>query len=80
MSDENTTTLDESLISLMNSMIKVGMSAVPDGVQPEISSLVEQALGRGALWLVRQIKPEQIKVLVEANADATAEIDWGEEK
>jgi len=80
MSDENTTTLDESLISLMNNMIKVGMSAVPSGVQPEISSLVEQALGRGALWLVRQIKPEQIKVLVEANADATAEIDWGEGK
>jgi hypothetical protein len=78
MPDENTTTLDESLISLMNNMIKIGMSAVPDGVQPEISSLVEQALARGALWLVRQIKPEQIKVLVEANADATAEIDWGE--
>tara|TARA_R110000824_G_scaffold36951_10_gene114135 strand:+ start:130 stop:369 length:240 start_codon:yes stop_codon:yes gene_type:complete len=78
MPDENTTTLDESLISLMNNMIKVGMGEVPAGAPPEISNLVELALGRGALWLVRQIKPEQIKVLVKANADAKAEIDWGE--
>ena len=57
MPDENTTTLDESLISLMNNMIKVGMGEVPAGAPPEISNLVE---------------------LVKANADAKAEIDWGE--
>jgi hypothetical protein len=78
MSDDASTLLDESLIKLMDAMIKVGLSSVPEGVQPEITSLVEQALARGALWLVRQIKPDQIKVLVEAKADATAEIDWGE--
>ena len=78
MSDENTTTLDEGLIKLLDACIKVGRSAVPSGVQPEIRSLAEQALARGALWLVRQIKPDQVRVLVEAKGKATAEIDWGE--
>ena len=55
------------------------MSAIPITVPAEIRSLAEQAVARAMMWVVRQIKPDQIKVLVEAKADATAKIDWGEE-
>ena len=72
------TTLDANLIALMDAGIKVGMSAIPIQVSPEIRSIAEQAVSRAVLWLARQIKPDQIKVLVEAKADASAEIDWGE--
>ena len=78
MSDEQTT-LDADLIALMDAGIAIGLSGIPDSATPEIRSLAEQAVARAMLWVVRQIKPEQIKVLVEAKADATAEIDWGEE-
>jgi hypothetical protein len=77
MSDDKTT-LDANLIALMDAGIKVGMSAIPIQVSPEIRSIAEQAVSRAVLWLARQIKPDQIKVLVEAKADASAEIDWGE--
>jgi hypothetical protein len=78
MSDEQTT-LDADLIALMDAGIKIGMSAIPIQVSPEVRSIAEQAVSRAVLWLARQIRPDQIKVLVEAKADATAEIDWGEE-
>ena len=77
MSDDKTT-LNSDLVSLMDAGIKIGMSAIPIQVSPEIRSSAEQAVSRAVLWLARQIKPDQIKVLVEAKADATAEIDWGE--
>ena len=73
------TTLDSNLVSLLDAGIKVGMSAIPIQVSPEVRSIAEQAVSRAVLWLARQIKPDQIKVLVEAKAGATAEIDWGEE-
>ena len=79
MSDEQTT-LDADLIALMDAGIKIGMSAIPIQVSPEVRSIAEQAVSRAVLWLARQIRPDQIKVLVEAKADATAEIDWGEGK
>ena len=78
MSDDKTT-LDSTLITLMDAGITVGMSAIPVTVPPEVRSLAEQAVARAMLWVVRQIKPDQIRVLVEAEASATAEIDWGEE-
>jgi hypothetical protein len=78
MSDGQTT-LDADLIALMDAGIKIGMSAIPIQVSPEVRSIAEQAVSRAVLWLARQIRPDQIKVLVEAKADATAEIDWGEE-
>ena len=62
----------------MDAGITVGMSAIPVSVSPEIRSLAEQAVARAMLWVVRQIKPDQIRVLVEAKGSATAEIDWGE--
>ena len=77
MSDDKTT-LDADLIALMDAGIKIGMSAIPIQVSPEVRSIAEQAVSRAVLWLARQIKPDQIKVLVEAKADASAEIDWGE--
>ncbi len=78
MSDDKTT-LDDALITLLDAGITVGMSAMPVTVPKEIRSLAEQAVARAMMWVVRQIKPDQIKVLVEAKADATAKIDWGEE-
>ena len=72
------TTLDANRIALLDAGIKVGMSAIPIQVSPEVRSIAEQAVSRAVLWLARQIKPDQIKVLVEAKADASAEIDWGE--
>ena len=78
MSDDKTT-LDVDLIALMDAGIKIGMSAIPIQVSPEVRSIAEQAVSRAVLWLARQIRPDQIKVLVEAKADASAEIDWGEE-
>lgn len=77
MSDDKTT-LDDALITLMDAGIAIGVSAIPVTVPPEVRSLAEQAVARAMLWVVRQIKPDQIRVLVEAKADATAEIDWGE--
>lgn len=78
MSDDKTT-LDADLIALLDAGIKVGMSAIPIQVSPEVRSIAEQAVSRAVLWLARQVKPDQIKVLVEAKADSSAEIDWGEE-
>ena len=74
------TTLNSDLVSLLDAGIKVGMSAIPIQVSPEVRSIAEQAVSRAVLWLARQIRPDQIKVLVETKADATAEIDWGESK
>jgi len=81
MSDDKTTariTLDDNLVTLLDAGIAVGMSALPVTVPKEIRSLAEQAVARAMLWLVRQVKPEHVKVLVEDNVSATAEIDWGE--
>jgi len=77
MSDDKTT-LDDTLITLMDAGIAIGMSAIPMSVPPEVRSLAEQAVARAMMWVVRQVKPDQIKVLVDEKASATAEIDWGE--
>mgnify|MGYP003113773962 FL=1 len=77
MSDDKTT-LDDSLVTLLDAGVAVGMSAIPITVPAEIRSLAQQAVARAMLWVVRQIEPEQLKVLVEDGAKATAEIDWGE--
>tara|TARA_R100000781_G_scaffold98430_2_gene62111 strand:+ start:408 stop:641 length:234 start_codon:yes stop_codon:yes gene_type:complete len=77
MSDDKTT-LDDALITLLDAGVAVGMSAIPITVPTEIRSLAQQAVARAMLWVVRQVEPEQLKVLVEDGAKATAEIDWGE--
>ena len=75
---DDKTTLDDALITLMDAGIAIGMSAIPVSVPPEVRSLAEQAVARAMLWVVRQVKPDQIKVLVDDKATAPAEIDWGE--
>ena len=77
MSDDKTT-LDDALITLLDAGVAVGMSAIPITVPTEIRSLAQQAVARAMLWVVRQVEPGQLKVLVEDGAKATAEIDWGE--
>jgi len=78
MSDDKTT-LDDALITLLDAGVAVGMSAIPITVPTEIRSLAQQAVARAMLWVVRQVEPDQLKVIVDSKADATAEIDWGEE-
>jgi hypothetical protein len=78
MSDDKTT-LDDSLVTLLDAGVAVGMSAIPITVPAEIRSLAQQAVARAMLWVVRQVEPDQLKVIVDSKADATAEIDWGEE-
>ena len=78
MSDDKTT-LDDALITLLDAGIAVGMSAIPITVPAEIRSLAEQAVARAMLWIVRQVEPDQLKVLVKDSAKATAEIDWGKD-
>ena len=78
MSDDKTT-LDDALVTLLDAGIAVGMSAIPITVPTEIRSITEQAVARALLWVVRQVEPSQLKVVVENQAKATAEINWGEE-
>ena len=78
MSDDKTT-LDDSLGTLLDAGVAVGMSAIPITVPAEIRSLAQQAVARAMLWVVRQVEPDQLKVIVDSKADATAEIDWGED-
>ena len=75
---DDKTTLDDALITLMDAGIAIGMSAIPVSVPPEVRSLAEQAVARAMLWVMRQVKPDQIKVRGDEKASATAEIDWGE--
>jgi len=78
MSDDKTT-LDDALITLLDAGVAVGMSAIPITVPTEIRSLAQQAVARAMLWVVRQVEPDQLKVLVKDGAKAKAEIEWGEE-
>ena len=78
MSDDKTT-LDDALITLLDAGIAGGMSAIPITVPAEIRSLAQQAVARAMLWVVRQVEPDQLKVLVKDSAKAKAEIEWGEE-
>mgnify|MGYP003116159978 CR=1 FL=1 len=78
MSEEKTL-LDDALVRMLDAGTAVGMSAIPVTVPPEIKSLAQAAVARALLWVVRQIEPDQLKVVVENQAKATAEIDWGED-
>jgi len=72
--------IEETAAELLKAVIGFGMGAVPKTVPDEYRALAEAAIKRGAVWLLRQLKPEAIKVLLEDTAKASAEIDWGEEK
>jgi len=76
---DDKTNIDERFIALLDAGIKIGMSNVPSSVPSEIRNLAEQAVARAMMWVIRQIEPSQIRVLVDKNASATAEIDWGNE-
>jgi hypothetical protein len=71
--------LDDALVTLLDAGTAVGMSAIPITVPAEIKSLAQAALSRGLLWLVRQIEPSQLKVIVENGAKASIEIKWDED-
>ncbi len=71
--------IEEGAAELLKAVIGFGMGAVPKDVPEEYRLLAEAAIKRGAVWLLRQLKPEAIKVLLEDTAEATAEIDWGQD-
>lgn len=71
--------VEDTAAALLSAVISFGMDAVPEDVPEEYRLLAEAAIKRGAVWLLRQLKPEAVKVLLEDTAEATAEIDWGQD-
>ena len=70
--------LDPKLSALLLAGIKVGISALPDGVDPKFKTAAETCLFRGLEWTLRQIEPSNVIVEVENDASATAEIKWSD--
>ena len=71
--------IEETAAELLKAVIGFGMTAVPADVPDEYKALAEAAQRRGVVWLLRQLKPEAVQVLLDDTAEATAEIDWGED-
>jgi len=69
--------LDPRLATILINAIRIGISALPDHVDPRFKTAAEACLYRGLEWALRQIEPSDVKVLVENDASATASIDFG---